>query len=100
MTRIHGWVLCALLFLLTAVGSASAATVCVDTKPKAGCYPTITAGIAAAQPGDPVNVAHGTYPVDATQNWWGCPRGPGALGCSTKSDNVTANSWLSKPAND
>jgi parallel beta-helix repeat protein len=61
MTHIHGWVLCTLLFLLTAVGSASAATVCVDTKPKAGCYPTITAGIAAAQPGDTVNVAHGTY---------------------------------------
>lgn len=51
--------------------------------------------------GGGIGVANlGSGPVDATQNWWGCPRGPGAPGCLTKSDNVTANSWLSKPAND
>jgi parallel beta-helix repeat protein len=61
MTHIHAWGVLCTLFLLTAGGSASAATVCVDAKPKAGCYPTIAAGIAAAQPGDTVNVAHGIY---------------------------------------
>jgi hypothetical protein len=62
MTHIRAWgVLCTLFLLLTAGGSATGATVCVDAKPKAGCYPTITVGIAAAQPGDTVKVAHGTY---------------------------------------
>src|ERR1043166_4509177 len=61
MTHIRAWGVLWTLFLLTRGVSASAATVCVDTKPKAGCYPTITAGIAAAQSGDTINVAHGTY---------------------------------------
>jgi pectin methylesterase-like acyl-CoA thioesterase len=62
MIYIRAWgVLCTLFLLLTAGGSARAATVCVDAKPQAGCYPTITAGIAAAQPGDTVKVAHGIY---------------------------------------
>ena len=45
MTHIHACVVLCTLFLVTAGGSASAATVCVDAKPKPGCYLTITAGI-------------------------------------------------------
>jgi len=37
--------------------------------------------------------------VNATQNWWGCPAGPGAPGCSSYQGNVTVGSWLSRRAN-
>ncbi|HZT76260.1 MAG TPA: NosD domain-containing protein [Vicinamibacterales bacterium] len=37
--------------------------------------------------------------VDATENWWGCPRGPKAGGCSTVSGaNVIVYPWLAHPA--
>jgi len=50
--------------------------------------------------GGGIGVANlGSGPVDATQNWWGCPRGPGEPGCSTTSGDVTVRSSLSKPAN-
>lgn len=36
--------------------------------------------------------------VDATQNWWGCSRGPGANGCSSISGSgVIFVPWLTKP---
>jgi parallel beta-helix repeat protein len=40
----------------------------------------------------------GAAQVNATQNWWGCPRGPGANGCSAISGtNVLFVPWLTKP---
>jgi len=47
-------------FSAATIDSASAATVCVGTKQQ-GCFSTINAGIAAAAPGDTVQVAPGLY---------------------------------------
>jgi hypothetical protein len=42
------------------------------------------------------NIGLGT--VNATQNWWGCPLGPGAGGCaSVTGSGVLDNSWLAFP---
>jgi parallel beta-helix repeat protein len=39
-----------------------------------------------------------TAGIDASQNWWGCPSGPGGVGCSTITGSpVYAPSWLSAP---
>jgi hypothetical protein len=36
--------------------------------------------------------------VFATANWWKCPNGPGANGCSTVvGSGITTNPWLSRP---
>ena len=35
--------------------------------------------------------------VDATVNWWGCPRGPEASGCSSVSGSVEFTPWLTRP---
>ena len=36
--------------------------------------------------------------ADATENWWGCPSGPGSPGCSTVSGtNVIVDPWLVQP---
>lgn len=41
----------------------------------------------------------GTGTIDATENWWNCPRGPGAAGCATTSgSNVMDMPWLTSPA--
>ena len=40
----------------------------------------------------------GPGPIDATQNWWGCAKGPGKPGCSTVSGaNVTTTPFLGQP---
>jgi len=37
--------------------------------------------------------------VDATNNWWGCGKGPNAPGCSSVTgSNVQVSPWLSSPA--
>jgi len=35
--------------------------------------------------------------VDATVNWWGCPKGPEAHGCATAVGNVLYIPWLTQP---
>ena len=35
--------------------------------------------------------------VDATENWWGCPHGPTAPGCSTVQGAVEYAPWLTNP---
>ena len=36
--------------------------------------------------------------VDATENWWGCPKGPGAGGCaSVTGTSVDVTPWLTTP---
>jgi parallel beta-helix repeat protein len=65
MTHIQAWppillgALCVVFSAVTA-GSASAAVLCVGAK-QPGCFSTITAAIAAANPGDTVQVASGMY---------------------------------------
>jgi parallel beta-helix repeat protein len=40
----------------------------------------------------------GSNPVDATENWWGCPSGPGAASCSAAGGpGVTATPFLKQP---
>lgn len=40
----------------------------------------------------------GTGTVNATENWWGCPRGPGGPGCAAVSgSNVLTTPFLSQP---
>jgi hypothetical protein len=48
--------------------------------------------------GRKIGVANlGSGSVDATENWWGCVRGPGAPGCSTVSGpNVLFQPWLTR----
>ena len=46
--------------------SASAATLCVNPGGKTGCMATISAAVAAASPGDTIEIAPGTYKEDVT----------------------------------
>lgn len=42
------------------------------------------------------NIGGGT--ISATSNWWKCPGGPGADGCSTITGNgITTSPWLTRP---
>ena len=42
--------------------------------------------------------AESTGGIDASQNWWGCPDGPGGVGCSTVMGTlIYAPSWLAAP---
>jgi nitrous oxidase accessory protein NosD len=37
--------------------------------------------------------------VNATENWWGCPDGPGAKGCATiQGSGITYTPWLTNPS--
>jgi len=37
--------------------------------------------------------------LDASDNWWGCAKGPGANGCSSVSGpGITSSPWLASPA--
>lgn len=44
---------------------------------------------------DGTGISSGT--MDATMNWWGCPAGPGGVGCDTVTANVDASSPLAAP---
>jgi nitrous oxidase accessory protein NosD len=35
--------------------------------------------------------------LDATENWWKCPKGPGANGCATAAGDVWFTPWLTTP---
>jgi hypothetical protein len=61
--RSHASLAC--LFLATCT-VASAATLCVNPGGKSGCKATISAAVAAAAPGDTIQVAHGTYAEQVT----------------------------------
>jgi parallel beta-helix repeat protein len=42
-----------------------------------------------------------TGSINATQNWWGCPAGPGGHRCTTVSGaNIRFDPWLLKPGDD
>src|SRR5205085_4802051 len=50
--------------------------------------------------GGGIGVANqGSGRVNATQNYWGCAGGPGALGCATVAGHVTVSSSLSQQLN-
>lgn len=34
------------------------------------------------------------FPLDARENWWGCPEGPGSGGCDTVEGDVETDPWL------
>jgi len=43
---------------------------------------------------------YGSGTINATLNWWGCPGGPGAPGCSTvQGSGIVFTPWLTRPAN-
>ncbi len=45
---------------------------------------------------DGASICTGT--IDATENYWGCPAGPGGPGCTTASgSNIDFTPWLGKP---
>jgi nitrous oxidase accessory protein NosD len=47
---------------------------------------------------DQIGVANlGSPSVNATLNWWGCSRGPGAPGCAGVSGAVMFTPWLTQP---
>jgi hypothetical protein len=48
-----------------------------------------------------VGVANfGTGTVDATENWWRCPKGPGTTGCvGVLNSGVVFTPWLTSPFN-
>jgi len=54
----------ALLFLCGTLGTAMAATLCVNPRARSGCMATIGAAVAAASPGDTIQVARGVYKED------------------------------------
>ncbi|MGH9616020.1 MAG: right-handed parallel beta-helix repeat-containing protein [Acidobacteriaceae bacterium] len=40
----------------------------------------------------------GTAPINATEDWWGCPSGPGSRGCATASGpSISTIPWLISP---
>ena len=42
--------------------------------------------------------AESTGAIDASQNWWGCPDGPGGVGCSiVQGSLISTGSWLAAP---
>lgn len=46
-----------------------------------------------------VGVANTGGTVNATENWWGCARGPGNAGCASVSGSgVLSTPWLTRPA--
>ncbi|HEX5283533.1 MAG TPA: right-handed parallel beta-helix repeat-containing protein [Bryocella sp.] len=55
---------CSAAALWLVAGVAGAATLCVNHHSNTGCYSSITSALAAAQPGDVINVAQGTYAED------------------------------------
>jgi hypothetical protein len=41
----------------------------------------------------------GTGAVNATQNWWGCAKGPGSAGCTSVSgSNIVSTPFLTRPS--
>src|SRR5580658_1281539 len=64
INRLSSMVGLSLSTLLALGASAQAATLCVDQHNKTGCLSTISAAVAAAQPGDTINVDSGTYKED------------------------------------
>jgi hypothetical protein len=65
LSSVRAAALPAVLFpVLSIVFAASAATLCVNPGGKAGCTSSIGAAVAAAAPGDIIQVAEGTYKED------------------------------------
>lgn len=58
------WTLVGLVSAFGMAGMAKAATLCVNSHGKFGCYSTISAAVSAASPGDTIDVASGTYSED------------------------------------
>jgi nitrous oxidase accessory protein NosD len=56
----------ALLSLVAGSSLATAATLCVNQEKKSGCYSTISSAVAAASPGDLIQVTKGTYKEQVT----------------------------------
>ena len=63
---VGGAACCITLLLFSIAQPASAAILCVDPSGKAGCQTTIGAAVAAANSGDIINVAPGTYAETVT----------------------------------
>lgn len=88
-----------LISALACAASAHAATLCVDQHGKAGCLTTISDAVAAAAPGDTVQVDPGTYHEDVVITQSVSLVGSGRYHTTIDATGLSNGIFISGPAN-
>lgn len=99
--RCHASRLFPAIAVLALAGNLAAATLCVSPKGRGGCKSTITAAVAAASPGDTIEVEQGSYtgPITITKSL-SLAAAPGArpsINASGKSNGILISGIASTP---